>query len=290
MTPNEGSPGGQSPGSPRPPDWRQMRDQERWQRREAMRQWRDRRRAARWGPGRRDPGPIIPGLILLIIGTAFLLSNLGFFDIRIVRDYWPVLLILVGAAHLLFPRHGARSALWSGALIVMGCLLEAQTLGYIRGNIWEIIWPVFLIFLGLSFLFRGRAGFSGCASAPPWGQWTPQTGTANRLNENTLFGGIKQRVDSQEFAGGFLSSVFGGIEIDLRAANTKLDELYIQADAIFGGIDLLLPDRWDITVRGAGVFGGFEDKTHPPPAVAGTKRPHLTVTGSAVFGGVTVRN
>lgn len=286
MTPGSGGTG--SPPPP-PPDWRQLRDQERWQRRQTMHQWRAQRRAA-WG-GRPGPGPIVPGIILLLIGTAFLLANLGFFDIRIIHDYWPSLLIILGVGKLLFPRYGLRSIMVSGSLILVGCLLQAQLLGYVRGDVWEIIWPVWLIFLGLSFLFRGRAGFSGCAGAPPWGQWTPQTGTASRLNESTMFGGIKQRVDSQEFEGGYLSSVFGGIEIDLRSANTKQDELFIQADAVFGGIDLLLPDRWDITVRGTGVFGGFEDKTHPPAAaVAGSKRPHVTVTGSAVFGGVTVRN
>lgn len=263
-----------------------MRDEARWQRREQMRQWRYDARAARWG--RPGPGPIFPGIFLLILGVAFLLSNLGFFDIRLIRDYWPVLLIVFGASIMLNPRHGTRSFLWSGSLIVVGCLLLAQTLGYIGGNVWEIIWPIWLIFWGLSFLLRGRAGITGCAGAPPWGG-APQTATANRLNESNVFGGVKQRVESQEFEGGYLSSTFGGIEIDLRGANTKLDEIFIQADAVFGGIEITLPDRWNVTVRGSGVFGGFEDRTHPP-ASTGEKRPHITVTGSAVFGGVTVRN
>ena len=295
MTPGNGSPGGQNPGDPNqgspppPPDWRQMREQERWQRREQMRQWRYQARAARWGPGRRGPGPIVPGLILLIIGSVFLLSNLGFFDIRLVRDFWPVPIILLGVGQLVFPRHGAKSMLWAGALIVVGCLFEAQMLGYVRGNVWEIVWPVWLIFLGLSFFFRGRPGFSGCAGAPLWGGPNPDQVNHNRLNESSVFGGIKQRVVSQEFEGGYLSSVFGGIEMDLRGANTKLDQLYIQADAVFGGIDLMLPAHWNVTVRGTGIFGGFEDRTHPP-ANSTEKTPHLTVTGSAVFGGVTVRN
>lgn len=282
MTPENGSPEGQNPGSPpNPPDWRQLRAQERWQRREQIRQWQS--QSLR---GRRS---IVPGLVLLIIGSAFLLANLGFFDIRVIRDYWPVLLIAFGLGHLAFPRHGMRSIVWSLALIVMGGLLQAQMLGYIRGNVWEIIWPVWLIFLGLSFLFRGRGGFSGCAGAPPWGGSNPGPVNPNRLNAETVFGGVKQRIDSQEFEGGNLSAVFSGVEIDLRGANTKLDELHIQADAVFGGIDLMLPAHWLVTVRGSGVFGGFEDKTHPP-AAAGQKGPRLIVTGSAVFGGVTVRN
>lgn len=264
-----------------------MREQERRQRIEMMRGWQEQRRA-RWR-GRRGPGPLVPGLVLLIIGTVFLLSNLGFFDIRIIRDYWPSLIIAFGLGHLLFPRHGARSIVWSAAFIVIGGLLQAQALGYIHSNVWAIVWPVWLIFLGLSFLFRGRARFSGCAGASPWGGSNPNPVNHNRLNENSVFSGIKQRVDSQEFEGGYLSAVCSGIEIDLRDANTKMDELIIQADAVFGGIDLTLPAHWNVTVRGSGVFGGYEDKTHPAANPA-EKHPHVTITGSAVFGAVVVRN
>jgi len=295
MTPGNGSPGSPPGGPPPPPppggpppnwggDWRDWKHQQRMQKM----QWRMQR--AEWRRQHPGPGPIIPGLVLLIIGALFLLRNLGFVGIDELWQYWPSVLIVIGILHAIFPRHGTRSLIGSGLLIVMGGLLQAQSLGYIRGNVWEVIWPVMLIFLGLSFLFRGRAGFSGCAGAPPWGGWGPTRGTANRLNESTVFGGIKQRNDSQEFEGGYLSSTFGGIELDLRGANTKLDELTIQADAVFGGIDLFLPSHWNVTVRGSGVFGGFEDQTHPPATTGNGKNPHVTVVGSAVFGGVTVRN
>jgi predicted membrane protein len=105
-----------------------------------------------------------------------------------------------------------------------------------------------------------------------------------------VFGGINRRIDSQDFEGGHLSSVFGGIEIDLRKANTKKEEIVIEANGVFGGIDLIVPETWKVTVRGSGIFGGFEDRTHPSPAAADEKRPHLVIVGSAVFGGVTVRN
>src|SRR5579884_4172764 len=197
MTPGNGSPGGSGN---QPPDWRTIREQHRMQRME----WRRQRRE--WRRGHPGPGPIVPGIILLIIGTVFLLNNLGFFYIREIWQYWPVVLIVAGVAHAAAPRNGMRSLLWSGMLIVMGGLLLAQNFGYIHGNVWEIIWPVFLIFIGLSFLFRGRAGFAGCAGSPPWTAASATT-NVNRLDESALFGGVKQRVDSQEFEGGVLSSV-----------------------------------------------------------------------------------
>jgi hypothetical protein len=268
------TPGNESPGSG-PPDWRQMRHQ-----------WRQQHPAA---------GHAFAGLILLLIGAVFLLNNLGVFYIEDVRKYWPALLIVAGVAHLFFSRHGRRSLVLSGMLVTIGGLLLANNFGYIHANVWEIVWPVMLIFLGILFLFRARGGGPSFAGPPSCGGGLGGSGTgASRANPNVLdevavFGGIQRRVDSQDFEGGELSSVFGGIELDMRGANTKKDEIVIEANAVFGGIELLLPDRWNVTVRGAGIFGGYEDKTHPPANPA-EKRPHLTVTGSAVFGGVSVRN
>ena len=56
------------------------------------------------------------------------------------------------------------------------------------------------------------------------------------------------------------------------------------------GVELKVPDTWEVMVRGAGVLGGYDDKTHPAPAVEGVKRPKLIIRGEAVFGGVSVRN
>jgi len=43
-------------------------------------------------------------------------------------------------------------------------------------------------------------------------------------------------------------------------------------------------------VSGAGILGGYEDKTHPAIGSENSKRPKLLVRGEAVFGGVTVGN
>jgi hypothetical protein len=276
-----------------------MRDQ----RREQHRQWNMQRAA--WRAQHTGHGHAIGGVVLLVIGAAFLLANLGVFRVDEIHRFWPVLLIGLGAAKALgYSRwgSGAHSFLWGGALMVMGGLLLAQNFGYVRGDVWQVIWPVMLIFLGISFLFRRQwqgmippnvPGVSGGWPPNPGSGSgsTPGASVANVLNETTIFGGINRRIDSQEFEGGHLSAVFGGIEIDLSRANTKKDEIVIEADAVFGGIELRVPEKWRVTVQGAGIFGGYDDQTHfSPTASADEKRPHLIMTGSAVFGGVTVKN
>src|ERR1700685_116701 len=138
-----------------PNDWRAMRDQRRIQHRMMHAQFRAQRAA--WRSQHPTHGHLIAGVILLIIGSVFLLTNLGVFYAEDVRRYWPVLLILVGATNVAFRSRrqfgGAHSALWGGALMVTGGILLAQNFGYVRGDVWEVIWPVGLIFLGVSFLF-----------------------------------------------------------------------------------------------------------------------------------------
>jgi hypothetical protein len=281
-----------------PYDWRTMRDQRRMQHRQWIMQ-----RAA-WRSQHPGHGHAIAGVVLLIVGLVFLLMNLGVFPIEDVREYWPMLLIVLGAGQALgFGGRfsgglSAHRSFWGGMWMVMGGLLLAQNFGYVRGTGWQVFWPVMLIFLGLSFLFRSRwrhgipPGVPGVSGAPfGAGPSNPSAGGANMLNETTVFGGINRRIDSQEFEGGHVSVVFGGIELDLRKANTKRDEIVIEANAVFGGIELMVPEHWRVLVQGSGVFGGYEDQTHPSPsAAADEKRPRLIMTGSAVFGGVSVKN
>ncbi len=263
---------------------RQRRYQERWERR-AM------RRAERM----RYSGPrhAIAGAVLLVVGIVFLLSNLGVIYPEDVHTYWPVILVAFGVAHAVLARDAGRR-LFGGIIAVAGMVVLAHNLGYIHGDIWQLLWPVFLIFLGASFLLRAIKG-----GGNPWGPGGRSSGGmpgmppvtssgANVLNEFTVFGGVRRRVDSQEFEGGEVSAIFGGVEIDLRGAATKKDEVVIELNAIFGGVELRVPETWDVTVRGAGIFGGYEDKTMPRRDPASGKRPLLVITGSAVFGGVTV--
>jgi hypothetical protein len=82
-------------------------------------------------------------------------------------------------------------------------------------------------------------------------------------------------------------AVFGGIEYDLRQASTTKNQMTIDANALFGGVELQVPTSWTVILKGVAVFGGYEDKTAPPPPGAG---PELIVTGHAIFGGVSITN
>ncbi len=245
-----------------------------------------------WGPRRRRFGGALFGLVVVLVGVLFLLRNLGFIYVEHLWAYWPVILIALGIARLADSRR-AHGRLWGGMVATAGVLLLASNLGRIPGNVWNYIWPVLIIWAGVNMLIGGgrrRRRWDRNWQRHDWSTGAPAMSNANsdRLHEVAVFGGIRKRIDSQNFEGGEVRAVFGGVELDLRPAVIVKDEIEIEAEAVFGGVDITVPETWRVVVEGRGVFGGYEDKTRhtatEPPG------PRVLITGSAVFGGVTVKN
>lgn len=305
-------------------------DTESWEQRNQERMERHRqrmqRRQERWAQrgacgGQNATGGMIIGLGVIAVGILFLLRNVGVLYFDDIWQYWPVILIVVGISKLtsIHSAHQVTSGIIIGGI---GTIFLLRNLGYIYGNIWEYIWPGVLIAVGLSILVKhleraqdpgpvppspGSSFPSGpggsfpsgpdssfkpgpASSFAPGSGFTATTSGANYLHAECVFSGTRQRLDTQDFLGGKVTTVFGGAEIDLRAVATKREEISIKAEAVFGGIELWVPAHWQTIVRGSAVFGSFEDKTFPAaPGVSG-KAPRLVVTGAAVFGSVIVKN
>jgi hypothetical protein len=166
-------------------------------------------------------------------------------------------------------------------------LLENFGVWHLR---WSLIGPLALMGAGVTMLLHALERKGLPETAPS--RAIASTSVADTLREWVTFGGVKRRLDTQNFQGGEMNAVFGGIEVDLRRANIAAPggEVVVDANATFGGIELRVPDTWLVVTRGMGIFGGYEDKTVPPRPVEGVTPPRLLVTGYAVFGGVSIEN
>ncbi|PWI10353.1 hypothetical protein DIZ27_12105 [Streptomyces sp. NWU339] len=79
----------------------------------------------------------------------------------------------------------------------------------------------------------------------------------------------------------------GGGQIDLREANFADREVVINAVAIMGGVDVIVPPGVEVVVRGFGLMGGFDHSEEGEPGDPGA--PRVIVTGFAFWGGVGVQ-
>jgi len=226
-------------------------------------------------------GGLIPGIILLAIGSIFLLDNLGYVSAGRFFAFWPLIPIAIGVAKIVKP----ESRFWGAMFVIFGIFLLLNQLGVAHFG-WGQLWPLLLICAGVSAMWSGLQARRMMDQAAQQAS-DPRT----TLNENAIFAGVEKRLNTKEFRGGQMQAVFAGIEVDLRDADIAENEAVIYVNAIFGGIELRVPDTWFVAARGQGVFGGFSDSTrYSGPSDSDKPKKTLIVHGTALFGGVEIRN
>jgi hypothetical protein len=152
------------------------------------------------------------------------------------------------------------------------------------------MWPLFLIGLGLLLLVQRTGEFHLKFPDPLSTGPATRVADAGALKIDAIFGGAKRVVTSQDFQGGEVMAMFGGVELDLRQAGMAADSAILEINAIFGGVELKIPRNWSAVVQGTGIFGGYADNSFQPDPAQGPGVKQLIVKGVAVFGGVDVKN
>jgi predicted membrane protein len=229
--------------------------------------------------GRGIPAGVLPGLILIAIGTLFLLDHMDIIHMGSLWKFWPLILIALGFSKLLVEHNRVSGVL----LILVGAYFQLNHLGILNLS-WNTFWPVILIVGGILMISsRFDLGHFRTAYTSPTGQEV--------LNEFALFGGVERRINVSNFKGGRVEAVFGGIEVDLRTAEIEGEEAVVEVEALFGGIEFTVPDRWIVIYQGQSIFGGYSDETRQPvPDVLSAPRKTLILRGRALFGGIVVKN
>jgi len=240
------------------------------------------------------PSGLFWGVLVVSIGLIFLADQMGLASAdHLFRFFWPAIFLFFGIEALL--RTDGSGRFWGVILTGIGVLALVDSLKA------GIIWPLFIVFWGVWILMR-TLGYG-----PRWDtQWRARWRQGLRMGSSTgsyvtgdfseaevdytlIFSGVKRRITSKRFVGGKIVAVFGGFNLDLRKADIEGAEAHLHVDAVFGGGEIRVPDEWQVAVRAAAILGGFVDETQPPYDLGpNTKR--LVITGSAVFGGVSVKN
>jgi len=214
-------------------------------------------------------GRLFFGLLIVAVGTVLLLDNAGVLDAgEIISTWWPAIVILAGiltfAAN---PRH------WPVALIItaVGLAFLLSNLDII--DLGNFIIPAVIILVGLLVLFGRGLG--------------AKTEAGDRVNSFNVFSGSEIASHSKQFQGGSISAVFGGAEVDLRdtlpAPGAELDVF-----AAFGGVEVTVPQGWNVVTRGLPLFGGIDNVTAKEAVAADA--PTLAVNATVLFGGLEIKH
>ncbi len=238
----------------------------------------------------RRPPPITPrlilGLSLILIGIVFTLDQMGVIDNawHLLR-FWPAVLIVAGGSKLLWP--GSSSSRVTGAILVaVGAWLFLEQLDQVHISFWNY-WPLLIVFVGLRIAWQGILGRRGGEGASGGFQ-----DGASTVNAVAVMGGATRRSLSEDFRGGDMIAFMGGCEIDLTGARIADPPAVIDAFALWGGVEIRVPEDWIVIVKGIPLLGGYEDNTHPVQTeiVPGVVPQELVVKGFAIMGGVEVKN
>ncbi len=77
-----------------------------------------------------------------------------------------------------------------------------------------------------------------------------------------ILSGVNRGNNSRAFRGGDLTAIMGGCDIDLRQAAINGDAV-IDVFAVWGGIEIRVPEDWSVVFHVTPLLGGVEDKTRP---------------------------
>ena len=215
------------------------------------------------------------GLLVLLVGVVLTLDNLDIVDAGRMLDYWPAGIIAIGVAKLLQVHRGHGRAVGGILFILVGGWLLLHTLDLVEGSPMAL-WPVLLIVAGGVIVVQSV--------------WRPrqQAGAASdqTVSAIAIMSGVRRGSNSGSFRGGELAAFMGGCEIDLRQAAIH-GEAVIDVFAMWGGIEIRVPENWTVIGRVTPLMAGFDDTTHPPKEATAHR---LIVRGVVVMGGVEVKN
>ena len=219
---------------------------------------------------RRPPVQVFLGAVIVAVGVIALLIQLDVITLSLgalFADWWPLIVIGVGLAALVtVPRA------WVGPTIVIavGVLFLLVTLDILDVNLWEILWPVAIILVGLSLITS----------------FGTRSGEDDTINSTVFWWGSQRKTRSRQFKGGSLTAIMGGIEVDLREADI-VDKAEIAIFALWGGVEVKVPPTWRVRVSGLPLLGGWDDKTSLPIQDGA---PELIVHVTAIMGGAEIKS
>ncbi len=223
-------------------------------------------------------GNVLWGIVLITLGIIIGLNAVGLTHINLFfRGWWTLFIIIPSFIELI----KSENKIWSLIWFVIGIVLLLCAQGILSFSlIGKLIFPFILVMIGIHMIFRD-AFHKKIADKIK----TLNNNKGNFEEYCATFGGQKVDLSGQEFKGANLDAVFGSVELDLSKAMIKQDQV-INANAIFGGVEIKVPTGVNIKVKATPIFGGVDNKVKTE---YNESLPTIYINGTAMFGGVEIK-
>lgn len=220
---------------------------------------------------------IIWGVALFSLGIIMCLNALEIVKIDIFFDGWWTLFIIIPSFIGLLTdddKVGNTIFLTIGVLLLLGFqnIIKFELLG-------KLFLPIIIILIGILLIFKNIFTTKIRKSIDDINK------SNNSSDEcNAIFSGQDIKVDNEKFSGKSISAIFGGIKLDLRKALITKD-VVINCKAIFGGVEIFIPDNVKVQVTSNSAFGGVTNKT----ICDNNSKITIYIDATCVFGGVDIK-
>ena len=229
----------------------------------------------------RKTNRIIFGAALVILGILFALKacNVITFDI-LFKGWWTLFIIIPCGVGLITDRDKTGSII--GLVIGVVLLLCARGI-LVWSMMWKLVLPVIAVIIGVRIIFSEffrKRTFTDFSDKSNESQPAPSDRSIK-----TSFSSENINYDNQVFDGVELNSSFGSIKCDISNAIINGD-CTINANASFGGIEILVPSNVNIVITSDSAFGGVTDER----PVKSTDNPFtIYINARSSFGGIEIK-
>ncbi|WP_256300606.1 LiaF transmembrane domain-containing protein [Haloarchaeobius salinus] len=216
---------------------------------------------------------VLFGALVVVLGALLLLDTTGVFPTTDLLLYAPSLFVVVGLWALFQSR--LRNIVGPVVLVTIGAAWQAVALDFATVDDVIVFWPVLVIAFGLSVVL---------------GTYRAKTVAIDDAYTSMFaaFGGVERRNTSKAFTGADLTALFGGAEIDLRDAEVTDRPARINAVALFGAAEVIVPRDWNVQMDVLPVLGAAEDSRRRYETI--NDEVDLVVGGFTAFGGIEVKD
>lgn len=216
---------------------------------------------------------ILWGLFWIALGLTIAGNAFNWWDVSLFFPGWWTLFIIVPCG-ISMVSHGFGNFATIG--LAVGILLLLNCQGIVVGQTFrKLLIPMILILIGINLIIRNLLNGNNSVKA----SYTKEACQAATFSSNRIIH------PNTMYHGGELDAIFGGVTLDLRSA--IIDEnIRINTTAIFGGIDIYIPNNVKVKVNSTSFFGGVSNKIRRQTQEGS---PIVYVNATCMFGGVDIK-